>query len=202
MSTTQRALDTQELEQRVKEMYREVAEEPDKEFHFETGRQLAERLGYPAAELDAIPTASIDSFAGVGYHFDLARVSVGDQQAIPSRPKLLEPRPPPLDRVRLDVKRHRSIHNVVVVNLSQPRQVGVYRGPDVRFRHSSPIDKSTSELTLPLTGHGNLGTLTQQLRLYRQVEPGRPRVLNHPQALYLFTINLQRPCWRTKRGFL
>jgi arsenite methyltransferase len=74
MSTTQTALDTQELEQRVKEMYREVAEEPDKEFHFETGRQLAVRLGYPVAELDAIPAPSIDSFAGVGYYFDLAAI--------------------------------------------------------------------------------------------------------------------------------
>ena len=55
MSTTQRALDTAELEQRVKEMYREVAEEPFNEFHFETGRPLAERLGYPADQLDVIP---------------------------------------------------------------------------------------------------------------------------------------------------
>jgi arsenite methyltransferase len=78
MSTTQRALDTQELEQRVKEMYREVAEEPDKEFHFETGRQLAERLGYRAEELDAIPAPSIDSFAGVGYYFDLAAIEPDD----------------------------------------------------------------------------------------------------------------------------
>jgi SAM-dependent methyltransferase len=78
MSTTQRALDTQELEHRVKEMYRLVAEEPDKEFHFETGRPLAERLGYPAAELDAIPAPSIDSFAGVGYYFDLAAIKLGE----------------------------------------------------------------------------------------------------------------------------
>jgi arsenite methyltransferase len=78
MSTTQRALDTEELNQRVKEMYREVAEEPDKEFHFETGRRLAERLGYQAEELDAIPTPSIDSFAGVGYYFDLAAIKPGE----------------------------------------------------------------------------------------------------------------------------
>src|SRR6266571_4819966 len=78
MSTTQRTLDTHELEQRVKEMYREVAEEPDKEFHFETGRPLAERLGYPAAELDAVPSASIDSFAGVGYYLDLAAITPGE----------------------------------------------------------------------------------------------------------------------------
>jgi arsenite methyltransferase len=78
MSTTQRALDTQELEQRVKDMYREVAEEPFNEFHFETGRQLAKRLGYPSDELDAIPAPSIDSFAGVGYYFDLAAIAAGE----------------------------------------------------------------------------------------------------------------------------
>jgi len=71
-------LDTRDLEQRVKEMYREVAEEPFKEFHFETGRALAERLGYPSDELDAIPAEAIDSFAGVGYYFDLARVQPGE----------------------------------------------------------------------------------------------------------------------------
>jgi SAM-dependent methyltransferase len=78
MSTTTRTLDTQELEQRVKEMYREVAETPEKEFHFETGRPLAERLGYPVAELDAIPAAAVDSFAGVGYYLDLAAIRPGE----------------------------------------------------------------------------------------------------------------------------
>src|SRR5437667_289773 len=78
MSTTKRTLDTDELEQRVKDMYREVAEEPFNEFHFETGRQLAERLGYSSAELDAIPAPSIDSFAGVGYYFDLAAITPGE----------------------------------------------------------------------------------------------------------------------------
>jgi arsenite methyltransferase len=74
MSTEARTLDTRDLERRVREMYREVAEEPFKEFHFETGHALAVRLGYPKAELDAIPAEAIDSFAGVGYYFDLARV--------------------------------------------------------------------------------------------------------------------------------
>jgi arsenite methyltransferase len=78
MATEARTLDTQELERRVKEMYREVAEEPDKEFHFETGRTLAERLGYPPAELDAIPSEAIESFAGVGYYFDLAAIRPGE----------------------------------------------------------------------------------------------------------------------------
>jgi ubiquinone/menaquinone biosynthesis C-methylase UbiE len=78
MSTTSSTLDTQELEQRVKEMYRQVAETPEREFHFETGRALAERLGYPTDELDTIPSPSIDSFAGVGYYFDLAAIRTGE----------------------------------------------------------------------------------------------------------------------------
>jgi arsenite methyltransferase len=79
MSTTPaRTLDTQELEQRVKQMYQQVALEPEREFHFETGRALAERLGYPAEDLDRIPAAAIDSFAGVGYFLDLADISLGE----------------------------------------------------------------------------------------------------------------------------
>jgi arsenite methyltransferase len=78
MSTAARTLDTQELEQRVKQMYQEVALEPEREFHFETGRPLAERLGYPPADLDRIPAAAIESFAGVGYFLDLAAVAPGE----------------------------------------------------------------------------------------------------------------------------
>ena len=78
MSTTTGRLDTSELEQRVKRMYEEVALEPEREFHFETGRPLAERLGYPPADLDRIPGAAIESFAGVGYFLDLAAIEPGE----------------------------------------------------------------------------------------------------------------------------
>ena len=77
MSTVARQLDTSELEERVKRMYEEVALEPDHEFHFETGRPLTERLGYPPADLDRIPAEAIDSFAGVGYFLDLAGLRPG-----------------------------------------------------------------------------------------------------------------------------
>jgi ubiquinone/menaquinone biosynthesis C-methylase UbiE len=78
MSTAARTLDTQELEQRVKGMYEEVARDPDGDFHFETGRALAERLGYPPGDLDRIPSAAIDSFAGVGHFLDLAAIGPGE----------------------------------------------------------------------------------------------------------------------------
>jgi arsenite methyltransferase len=72
MATTARHVDAADLAHRVKSMYADVALKPDLEFHFETGRPLAERLGYPARDLDRIPAAAIDSFAGVGYFLDLA----------------------------------------------------------------------------------------------------------------------------------
>jgi arsenite methyltransferase len=78
MTTDTRQLDRTELEQRVKRMYEEVALEPKREFHFETGRALAERLGYPAADLDRVPAGALDSFAGVGYFLDLAGVGSDD----------------------------------------------------------------------------------------------------------------------------
>ncbi|MGB7588066.1 MAG: methyltransferase domain-containing protein [Solirubrobacterales bacterium] len=78
MTTTERRLDTADLTERVKGMYQEVALHPDREFHFETGRPLAERLGYPVADLDRIPAAAIDSFAGVGYFLDLAAIAPGE----------------------------------------------------------------------------------------------------------------------------
>jgi SAM-dependent methyltransferase len=78
MATTEGQLDTADLTERVKGMYQEVALHPDREFHFETGRPLAERLGYPAADLNRIPAAAIDSFAGVGYFLDLAAIEPGE----------------------------------------------------------------------------------------------------------------------------
>jgi arsenite methyltransferase len=75
--TVERTLDRTDLEARVKQMYEEVALAPEKEFHFETGRRLAERLGYPSIDLDAVPAPAIDSFAGVGYFLDLAAVGPG-----------------------------------------------------------------------------------------------------------------------------
>ncbi|WP_207592867.1 methyltransferase domain-containing protein [Halomontanus rarus] len=67
-----KSLDTDKLEREVKSMYRDVAESADAEFHFETGRDLAERLGYDSNTLTYVPDEAIDSFAGVGYYFEMA----------------------------------------------------------------------------------------------------------------------------------
>jgi arsenite methyltransferase len=59
-------------------MYGHVAREESAELHFEVGRDLAEHLGYPPALLDAIPAEALASFAGVGYHLELAALAPGE----------------------------------------------------------------------------------------------------------------------------
>lgn len=76
--TIAQAVDRAELEAKVKEMYRQVANAPSGEFHFEMGRGLAERLGYSAADLDRVPSEAVESFAGVGFHIDLAGIRAED----------------------------------------------------------------------------------------------------------------------------
>ena len=71
-------VNAQELETKVKDMYRAVATNQHGEFHFEMGRAMAERLGYAATDLDRVPAESIESFAGVGYFFHLADLKPGE----------------------------------------------------------------------------------------------------------------------------
>jgi ubiquinone/menaquinone biosynthesis C-methylase UbiE len=79
MEATGATVDTRELETKVKDMYRHVAEQPEGKYHFELGRPLAERLGYPPDVLERIPDGASESFAGVGYFFDLADLSQGER---------------------------------------------------------------------------------------------------------------------------
>jgi arsenite methyltransferase len=72
-------VDTNELEAKVRQMYRQVAQQPHGAYHFEMGRPLAERLGYAVEVLDRIPPGAVESFAGVGYFFDLAALRVGER---------------------------------------------------------------------------------------------------------------------------
>jgi ubiquinone/menaquinone biosynthesis C-methylase UbiE len=60
-------------------MYTRVALDPRGRFHFEMGETMARRLGYTDEELNAAPAESIESFAGVGYYFDLANLRSGER---------------------------------------------------------------------------------------------------------------------------
>ncbi len=53
-------VDADALREEVKSKYREVAVEPDKEYHFHTGRPLAARLGYDTQVVDALPDVAVE----------------------------------------------------------------------------------------------------------------------------------------------
>lgn len=71
-------INVDDLRGHVKKMYCSVARTPRADFHFPTGRPILEALGYPKTILDRIPERAVESFAGVGYHFDLDPLKEGE----------------------------------------------------------------------------------------------------------------------------
>lgn len=67
------------IRREVQGEYREVALDPEKGFHFHTGRVLAERLGYAEEDIDSAPAAALESFAGTGNPFGLGEVAPGSR---------------------------------------------------------------------------------------------------------------------------
>ena len=72
-------LDTAALREAIQAEYAEVAEHPDKGFHFHTGRSLARLLRYEDAWLAGIPETSIASFAGTGNPFGVGALRPGER---------------------------------------------------------------------------------------------------------------------------
>ncbi|WP_129667232.1 methyltransferase domain-containing protein [Phytoactinopolyspora endophytica] len=62
----------------VRTMYTAVADQPEQEYHFPTGRRALEYVGYPPEYLDRLPDGALESFAGVGYPFAAGMVRPGD----------------------------------------------------------------------------------------------------------------------------
>lgn len=62
----------------VRGMYSQLANRPDDEFHFATGRPACEYVGYTAEELDPLPPAALESFAGVAHPFRADVIHAGD----------------------------------------------------------------------------------------------------------------------------
>jgi len=75
----QPALDLGSLREAIKEEYSEVAANPQKGFHFHTGRPLAPMLEYAEEWLEGIPESSIESFAGTGNPFSLGELRLGER---------------------------------------------------------------------------------------------------------------------------
>lgn len=71
-------VDPEELREQVRAKYREVAAEPHRDYHFHTGRPLAQRLGYDESVVAALPDVAVESFAGVGNPFSLRPLQPGE----------------------------------------------------------------------------------------------------------------------------
>jgi arsenite methyltransferase len=72
-------IDLESLRFAIQREYEQVALEPERGFHFHTGRPLARLLGYPDEWLDKIPEVSIASFAGTGNPFSLGELKPGER---------------------------------------------------------------------------------------------------------------------------
>ena len=62
----------------IKERYANLARCPGSEKGFPVGPASAKSLGYPAAEIDALPESVTESFAGVGDPFSLGELQPGE----------------------------------------------------------------------------------------------------------------------------
>jgi len=78
-TTPATSVDPQALRDEVRKKYTEVATNPGGQFHFHTGRPLAELLKYPADILAELPDEAIASFAGVDNPFSAGPLRVGDR---------------------------------------------------------------------------------------------------------------------------
>jgi SAM-dependent methyltransferase len=70
-------VDVDQLRSEIQEKYAEVAETPEKGFHFHTGYRLTEILDYPSEFINQLPASAVESFAGVGNPWTLGPVEEG-----------------------------------------------------------------------------------------------------------------------------
>jgi len=72
------AVDVETLRCQISDKYTEVANTPEKGFHFHTGRPLALMLGYPEEVVDSLPWGTVESFAGTGNPFSMGELQSGE----------------------------------------------------------------------------------------------------------------------------
>ena len=74
---TEPPVDVDVLRDEIRRTYTGVSTDQDEQFIFPTGRAWAQELGYPEPELERVPDATVESFAGVANHWVLGRVEPG-----------------------------------------------------------------------------------------------------------------------------
>ena len=72
-------VDAELLRAEVRQKYKEVAVDPAGDYHFHTGRPLAERLGYDERIVAGLPDVAVESFAGVGNPFSIHEFATGER---------------------------------------------------------------------------------------------------------------------------
>jgi SAM-dependent methyltransferase len=70
-------IDSTAIHEQVRKRFAQVATDPASEQRFELGRSSAVKLGYDGPVLDTLPSAAVDSFAGVGNPLSLAPLTEG-----------------------------------------------------------------------------------------------------------------------------
>lgn len=73
------SINSDALREQVQEKYKQVAINPAQEFHFHTGRYLAEKLGYSSELYNHFPESAIESFAGVNNPFSARELNSGEK---------------------------------------------------------------------------------------------------------------------------
>lgn len=66
------------LRDEVRKEYASVALDPQKGYHFHTGREALKRIGYDETLYETLPEENIASFAGTGNPFMLGTISMGE----------------------------------------------------------------------------------------------------------------------------
>ena len=72
-------LDREVLREEIRKEYCEVAINPNRGFHFHTGRTLAGITEYPDEWLDGIPEEAVEAFAGTGNPFQIRKLEAGEK---------------------------------------------------------------------------------------------------------------------------
>ncbi len=71
--------DLKKIEAGIREKYNKVAQSPDGQFKYPTGKKGLEALNYENALIDKLPDAVASSYCGVGNPFSLGKINQGDR---------------------------------------------------------------------------------------------------------------------------
>jgi SAM-dependent methyltransferase len=78
MGTLFTVVDRKRIEEGIRDKYRRVAEAPEGQFRYSTGRAGLEGLGYDAVLVARLPEEAVASYCGVGNPFSLGPIREGD----------------------------------------------------------------------------------------------------------------------------